>query len=105
MAGISLVWKGPEVSRHLRAKLAPRVKRAAERVAARARANAPVRSGDLRRSIAVVPTDNPLDFRIVATVPYASFVEFGASGHAANPFLRRALGESVNDVRTTFQGR
>jgi HK97 gp10 family phage protein len=105
MAGISVVWKGPEVSRHLRAKLAPRVKQAAERVAERARANAPVLTGALRASIDVEPTNDPLSFRVVVRAPYASFVEFGWSRAAANPFLRRAIAASVKDVQATFRGR
>jgi HK97 gp10 family phage protein len=105
MAAATFIWKGPEVGRHIRARLAPGVRKAAELVADRARKRAPVLSGRLKASIEVRPTDNPLDFRVVADVPYASFVEFGSSGRPANPFLRRALAESADDVRAAYGGR
>jgi HK97 gp10 family phage protein len=104
MAAVTFTWNGPAASRHLRARLAPGVRKAAELVAERARKRAPVLSGRLRASIKVVPTDDPLGFRVVADVPYASFVEFGTSRQPANPFLRRALAESADAIRDAYRG-
>src|SRR3989442_9076386 len=77
----------------------------ARRVAERAREIVPVRSGRLRDSIIVegggIEADVDEAFQpiaVVATAPYASFVEDGTSKMTPRPFLEPALGEIEPEV-------
>jgi hypothetical protein len=73
------------------------LRKLAEYVAEMARVFCPVKSGDLQRSITVVPGMGGLQWFVIVTMPYAEPVEFGhinaLTGRSvpANPFLRRAL--------------
>ncbi len=62
----------------------------AEDVVAKARQNAPVKSGRLQGSIDVQATGD--DFVVVgATAPYAGFVEYGTRKMLPRPFMAPAL--------------
>jgi HK97 gp10 family phage protein len=71
-----------------------KIKALGARIAGRAQENAPVRSGDLRRSIHDDANAPPLVARVVVGVPYGVFVEFGTSRNRARPFLRPAFMEA-----------
>src|SRR5947209_18661968 len=76
----------------------------AQRVAERAREIVPVRTGRLRDSIAVeggIEVDADEAFQpiaVVATAPYASFVEDGTSRMTPRPFLEPAMEEIEPEV-------
>ena len=63
-----------------------------------AKANAPVLTGNLRRSIAIVDGPGPQEITIGTDVEYAPFVEFGTSKMAAQPYLRPAIDENHDAV-------
>jgi HK97 gp10 family phage protein len=70
----------------------------AEEIAARARQNAPRRTGHLAdESIHVVPTENPDVIQVVVSTAdaeheeYAADVEYGTSKQAAEPYLTPAV--------------
>jgi hypothetical protein len=60
--------------------------------------NCPVDTGDLQLSLTMIPDPDGMSWRIVATMYYASYVEFGHMSRggwvAPNPFLRRAIREA-----------
>jgi hypothetical protein len=60
------------------------------KAAASAKANAPYRTGRLRRSVRVVKL-GPTSGAIAATAPYAAAVEEGSRSHAIVPRAKRAL--------------
>lgn len=86
------------------------LKAEAEKVAAQARANAPVDTGELRDSIQVIDYNEPgkVGYRVVADArsatgkyhaPYAHMVEFGSvHNQPARPFLFPALAENKDDI-------
>jgi len=51
----------------------------------------PVDTGALRESIHTEPGDVKGSYRVVASVPYAVFQEYGTAHMAASPFLTPAL--------------
>jgi HK97 gp10 family phage protein len=51
---------------------------------------APYRTGALRESIHVEPGDVAGSYQVVASAPYAVFVEYGTAHAAAQPFLTPA---------------
>lgn len=53
----------------------------------RAKEIVPVDTGALQESIHVEKGDGPGQYNVVASEPYAGFVEFGTSRMAAQPFL------------------
>lgn len=65
------------------------VEKGAEQIAELARQLAPVDTGALRESIHVEPAENGV-VRVVASVPYAVYVEYGTARMAAQPFLTPA---------------
>jgi HK97 gp10 family phage protein len=78
------------------ATLVPRARRASEQVArrveARAKANAPVKTGHLRRSIhAARASADPNAWTVGTDVEYASFVEFGTRRMSPRPYLIPAV--------------
>lgn len=92
--------------------LADVVTRGLEPVAESARLKAPVRTGELRRSIktrAIRNERNMVEGAVVATAPHAPFVEFGTRKMAAQPFLRPAFLEthrqSLAAITADFQFR
>lgn len=100
MAGTKFTLRGSEeMKRKLRDisnEVGGRKAQAALRLAAapivnRAKELAPVRTGTLRRSIAVEDGPGELEVSIGTDVEYAIFQEFGTVHMAARPFLRPAL--------------
>lgn len=96
-----LPWRGKEVADRIELAGSEGARIAAEYVAERARYYCPVDSGDLRRSIKVIPTQSRMRWNVVATMPYAIHVEFGTTHHGPggsyfippNPFMRRAFAD------------
>ncbi len=74
----------------LRAGIPEALKEMAEEVVDAAQGFAPVRTGRLRDSIAVISVTDT-EAIIGAGAPYAAFVEFGTMHMAARPFMRPAL--------------
>lgn len=72
-------------------------KACAEYVAKQAIMYAPEDTGDLKRSIKVVPTMAGARWHVVADIPYAGYVEYGTlhgnTWIAPRPFMRRALAD------------
>jgi hypothetical protein len=70
---------------------------AAEYVAERARVYCPVDTGDLKASIKAVPSMNRRVWNVLATIPYAGYVEYGTLHGDVwippNPFFRRAMSD------------
>ena len=92
-----LPWRGDAVAAGLEAGGKERGRRAAEFVLHRARSYAPVRTGRLAASIEVRSSMGGAAWHVVATAPYARFVEYGSMhGNTfigPNPFMRRALSD------------
>lgn len=63
-------------------------------IAQRAKRLAPVRTGRLRASIEATREG------VRVLVPYAKFVEYGTRKMKAKPFLRPAISEFVNELRS-----
>lgn len=75
-------------------------RKAAEYMAARAAMLAPVDTGLLKSSVQVVKASGGGHYHVIATAPYAQFVEFGhlAGGRTwvpPNPFMRNAMADTV----------
>lgn len=68
-------------------------KRVADRIAASAKARAPVATGHLRASIHADSISAGKEAQIVVDAPYAGFVEFGTYKMSARPFLAPAIAE------------
>lgn len=70
-------------------------------------ADPPVRSGRLARTVGVVAgvRDAVVKAGTATTVPYAGPVHYGwpARGIPPNPFILRALGARLRDVRRTYE--
>lgn len=76
------------------------LREAAEFMAARARQLCPVDTGFLRGSIVATSSKAGLVWNVVATAPYAEYVEFGHYSRGGvwvppNPFMRTALAETI----------
>lgn len=79
----------PAISKALRPKVATVIKQGATDIQSKAQQLVPVLTGTLRRSItAQFPSD--LSARIGPSVKYGVFVEMGARGRGAKPYLRPA---------------
>ncbi len=76
-------------SARLVATLNAQIAMCSARIVTNAKANAPYRTGRLRNSIAA--RISRLEAEIVATAPYAGFVEHGTWKMRAHPFLLPAL--------------
>lgn len=86
-------WFGDRARALIEARARKVGARACDYMAERARFHAPVDSGDLRESIAVVPSGST--FTVYVGVDYAFFVHFGhlagSTWVAPDPFLWRAI--------------
>lgn len=94
LAGLSDAVAGAKVRIALRAGALVVLNSAKERV--------PVRTGTLRRSLAIEDGPGPLEVSIGSDVEYAPYVEFGTSKMAARPYLRPALDENIGEVQTVI---
>lgn len=69
------------------------------------KANAPVDSGDLKRSIELDKSDmNKFEIKVDSDEDYAKAVEYGTRHKVANPFMRSALNESKDKILKEFKG-
>lgn len=87
----------PNLDRELGALMRPIMARLALTVETAAKRNAPVKTGNLRRSITSFVADIegiPVG-TVAATAHYAGFVELGTWKMEPRPFLRRALIETI----------
>ena len=74
----------------------------AVRIEAKAKEEAPVLSGNLRRSIHTEEakiSNNSAVVRIGINVEYVPFVEFGTVNQSAQPYLRNGYDEAINEAR------
>lgn len=72
------------------------------KIVARARQLAPVRTGQLRASINA-EAQGETRFVIGASAPYATYVEYGTSKMAAQPYLRPAIEEYAPSLVPTIR--
>lgn len=94
MAGATITYRAnPNFARDFGRLLEPMMARLALKVETEAKRNAPVRTGNLRRSITsfVATIEGKPVGVVAATANYAGFVELGTHKMAARPFLRKAL--------------
>lgn len=69
----------------------------------KAKNNAPVKSGKLRREIKIGKVKSG-DIEIISEADYSEHVEYGTMLKSANPYMRLAVKESVNKVLEKFRG-
>ena len=94
MAGATITFRvNPHLRQELGELMVPMLARLAAKVETEAKRNAPVKTGNLRRSIisSVAIVDGVPTGVVAATAHYAGFVELGTYKMNARPFLRRAL--------------
>lgn len=94
--GFQFQWFGDRIKASVNRVVEDRLYRIGERVVARARQLAPVRTGRLRSSIDFVVAGEGPERRtlsIQALVPYAIYQEFGTRFMAPHPYIRPALNE------------
>ncbi|WP_048680509.1 HK97-gp10 family putative phage morphogenesis protein [Kocuria sp. HSID16901] len=75
----------------------------AAHIVTEAKTRAPVRTGFLRGSIAVVPIGR-LSVSVGATANYAAYVEQGTSRMAARPYMRPALEKELPVLKSALHG-
>ena len=102
---VQVKWYGDRVIREIEGTLDRRSLGAAEHLLSVAQAEAPVRTGRLRDSGHVEPGTRRGQHLVVFDAPYAGFVEFGTSRMKANPFFRRAIARSRDEVAAILAGR
>lgn len=73
-------------------------KRVADKIAATARQNAPVRTGRLRASIATQSIRSGFEAEVFATAPYAAFPEYGTSRQAPQYYMTRAFEQHAQEL-------
>jgi len=83
-------WYGNQYTRGLYAHVDRKEAKYTDRLAEQVRRNAPVRTGRLRDSIVARKT-KVMGYRVITTVPYSRFVEYGTSRMSAQPYFRPAL--------------
>lgn len=86
-----LIWKGDQVEAKVIAASRDAVDETNEASAARARAEAPVRTGSLREGIGTRPATEEgavISGQLVARAKHSLFVELGTVNMPAQPFLR-----------------
>jgi hypothetical protein len=97
---LNFLWNGDRVKKAMEDAGKEVMRRAADYMAERARMLCPVDTGELLASIQVTSSMNGMVFNVVATAPYAEWVEFGhlAGGVtwvAPNPFMRTARADTI----------
>lgn len=100
-----LKWYGDRVIQEIQGTLDRRSLRAAEHLLSVAKAEAPVRTGRLRDSGHVERGERSGQSLVVFDAPYAGFVEFGTSRMRANPFFRRAIARSQDQIAAILAGQ
>jgi len=82
--------KIPSIPAELKDAAVAEVKRTAFDIQAEAQRIVPVRTGTLRRSIHTVTSEEGLHAEVGPSVEYGLYVEFGARGRSARPYMRPA---------------
>lgn len=80
----------PHLPAMVKTALSAEVAKAAHEIEAQAKANAPVLTGTLRRSIHTVIEQGGQRALVGPSVEYGVYVEFGSRGRAPHPFMRPA---------------
>jgi HK97 gp10 family phage protein len=96
---MALKWNGDKVAAEIRGRAERGAIEAAEFLAETARDQAPVRTGELRDSIGVVPGPDRGSAFVVATANHAAPVEWGTYKMSANPFMRRSIAMCREGIR------
>jgi HK97 gp10 family phage protein len=96
--GVRSWWRGDQVKQALIDSAETATLRAAEFMRLKAQQHVPVDTGFLHNSIIVYVKPGG-GYQVIATAPYAKFVEFGhlnGSAYVApNPFMRKALADTA----------
>jgi HK97 gp10 family phage protein len=79
------------------------MQRAVSRIVQRAKSNAPVRTGRLRRSIAGHVEDSGRRGVIKPSAPYWYFVERGTSRFPGRYYIQRAIDADTAELRSDFE--
>ena len=73
----------------------------------KAQRNAPVDTGNLRRSIVLSIKDGGMTAEVTATADYAGYVEYGTRFMMAQPFMHTAFNEQrdifINDLKRALK--
>jgi len=109
MVGISIKLDDSKVRKMLK-EMTPAIRKAIERflikagtvVKASAKANAPVRTGRLRDSISSKVDKVRQEAVIGPNVEYAIYQEFGTKYMKAQPYMRPALEDNIDNIRDIF---
>jgi HK97 gp10 family phage protein len=80
----------PAISAEMKPKVSVEVKKAGFDIQSGAQERAAVRTGTMRRSITSQLSNDGLTATVGPSVEYSKYVEFGARGRAARPFMRPA---------------
>jgi len=80
----------PQIADAIKPAVANEVKKATLDIEAKAKAKVPVLTGTLRRSIHSVFSNGDMTGTVGPSVVYGKFIEFGARGRAARPYMRPA---------------
>ena len=104
---MKIEWNDKEVIAKIAAISGGVAEKGAEMVAADARRMVPVKTGALKKSIRVSKSKFKDGGHIVSMGGgdqyYGSFVELGAAGKSAHPFLRPALARNKGKIRKMFR--
>ena len=109
MVNVSITFDDTEVQKMLR-KMPPAIRTAIERflikaglvIKSSAKANAPVRTGRLRDSISSKVDKLRQEAVIGPNVEYDIYQEFGTKYMKAQPYMRPALEDNVDNIRDIF---
>lgn len=86
---------------YLDEELPKRLLTVGESIASEARANAPVKTGQLRASISAVVSGNSVE--ITCEVPYGKYQELGTRYIEGEHFLEDALDNNLEQIRTVIE--
>ena len=94
----------PNLKNILNKKFAAALDNATDVLLNKAKNNAPVKSGKLKKGIKKNTTNiSNLETEVISEEEYSKAVEYGSRGRAANPFMRSALKESRNKMIKKFK--
>ena len=96
--------KNPQLESILKAKFKKALIDAGEVLEDKTEDNAPVSSGELKKSIELDKTDiGEFEITVKTDKDYAKAVEYGTRHTIANPFMRSALKQSKNKILKQFK--
>ncbi len=98
-ARLEIRWEGERVKQATSDAAGDAIGQIAEKTAEIARSLVPVRTGQLRDSIGAVSTGKGgLEWALIASTPYALYVELGTSRQPAQPYMRPAVELVMREV-------